>query len=174
MKGIKNYLILPMVLVLGLTQFAPVSAGDKDGEKVFVAELSGASEVPKRDTDAKGTARIRLNDDGDRMEFVVEVEGIRNVKAAHMHLGKAGVNGPVIAWLYPSSPPERLIEGDFRGVLGRGDLRKNDLIGPMSGKSLDDLAREIRNGNVFVNVHTNQNPDGEIRGQLMFSKNTRF
>lgn len=178
MKKINNYLILPVVLVLALAQFTPVSAGDSDGknerDKVFVTQLSGDSEVNKKDTDARGTMKMRFRDNEDRMEFALEVENIRDVKAAHLHLGKAGMNGPVIAWVFPSSPPERLIVGEFDGVLGRGDIRSGDLVGPMSGKSLEDLANEIKNGNVFVNVHTNNNPDGEIRGQLMFSKDTKF
>ena len=87
MKRISKYLIFPAVLILGLAQFAPASAGDNDQDKVFVAELSGASEVPKRNTDAKGMVKLRFPKNENRAEFVVEVEGIRDVKAAHLHLG---------------------------------------------------------------------------------------
>lgn len=38
--------------------------------------------------------------------------------------------------------------------------------GPIVGKSLSAMIKEIRSGNTYVNVHTNQNPNGEIRGQI--------
>ncbi|WP_342707195.1 CHRD domain-containing protein [Fontibacillus panacisegetis] len=48
----------------------------------------------------------------------------------------------------------------------RGFLSNQDLIGPLSGKTINDLLREFRNGNAYVNVHTIGHPDGEIRGQV--------
>ena len=39
--------------------------------------------------------------------------------------------------------------------------------GPMAGKTLKgDLVKAIQNGEAYVNVHTVQNPDGAIRGQI--------
>jgi tetratricopeptide (TPR) repeat protein len=37
----------------------------------------------------------------------------------------------------------------------------------MAGKYISDLMQLIRDGQVYVNVYTKQNPDGEIRGQLL-------
>jgi hypothetical protein len=36
----------------------------------------------------------------------------------------------------------------------------------MAGKQLSDLIDVIRSEGAYVNVHTEQNPDGEIRGQI--------
>jgi len=36
----------------------------------------------------------------------------------------------------------------------------------LAGMTLRDLLNEIKDGNAYVNVHTTQNPAGEIRGQL--------
>jgi hypothetical protein len=36
----------------------------------------------------------------------------------------------------------------------------------MQGKTLDDLAAAIESGDTYVNVHTADHKDGEIRGQL--------
>ena len=41
------------------------------------------------------------------------------------------------------------------------------LEGPLAGKQLSDLSIAMSNGTIYVNVHTEQNPNGEIRGQIM-------
>ena len=64
--------------------------------------------------------------------------------AAHVHMGAPGQAGPVaIALCGPCSPVAK-------GVL---------TLAP-------DQAAAILAGNTYVNVHTAQNPDGEIRGQV--------
>jgi len=42
----------------------------------------------------------------------------------------------------------------------------------MKGKQISDLSTAMSNGNAYVNVHTLQNPTGEIRGQIMMSNST--
>jgi hypothetical protein len=37
----------------------------------------------------------------------------------------------------------------------------------MQGKTMQDLIAALKNGTTYINVHTEQNPNGEIRGQLM-------
>jgi hypothetical protein len=41
------------------------------------------------------------------------------------------------------------------------------LEGPMQGKTISDLATAMKNGSTYANIHTEQNPNGEIRGQIM-------
>jgi hypothetical protein len=36
----------------------------------------------------------------------------------------------------------------------------------MTGKHMQELLNQIQNGYAYVNVHTTQNPNGEIRGQI--------
>jgi hypothetical protein len=38
------------------------------------------------------------------------------------------------------------------------------LCGTIQGKRLDELVALMQNGTAYVNVHTEQNPQGEIRG----------
>jgi hypothetical protein len=55
----------------------------------------------------------------------------------------------------------------INGVLAEGTITAADLVGPLSGKSLSDLMTDVMAGETYVNVHTTQNPAGEIRGQII-------
>lgn len=91
------------------------------------------------------------------------MEDIKNVTVAHIHLGPVGVNGPVVVTLFgPLRKPRSFEQAEFTGVITREDLE-----GPLAGRSLNTLLRKILLGKTYVNVHTVQNPDGEIRGQIV-------
>ena len=47
-----------------------------------------------------------------------------------------------------------------------GAFTSTQLEGPLEGRSLGALVREMRAGNTYVNVHTTDFPDGEVRGQI--------
>jgi hypothetical protein len=132
----------------------------------FVAPASGAQEVPANDSLARGNAVFQVSKDGDSISYKLIVANIENVTMAHIHLAPAGVNGPVVVWLYPDGPPPQLIEGRFSGVLAEGVITEADLVGPLAGASLQDLIDEMVAGNTYINVHTSQYPGGEVRGQI--------
>ncbi|WP_410771267.1 CHRD domain-containing protein [Fontibacillus sp. BL9] len=134
--------------------------------KSFKAFLNGRNEVPPVRTIATGNATFRLNRTGDRLFFCLIVRNINQVTQAHLHLGRKGVNGPVVAFLFG---PSKFGISVKRGVV-RGTLTSNDLVGPLSGKTIRDLIREFERGNSYVNVHTIQHPDGEVRGQVIKCK----
>lgn len=132
----------------------------------FRANLSGDQEVPSANTRARGQAIFQLSKDGTELSYKVIVANIQNVTMAHIHFAPAGSNGPVVAWLYPSSAPPQLIPGRFNGVLAEGVITSGNLAGPLAGKDLSDLIDLILEGNTYVNVHTLQFPAGEVRGQI--------
>lgn len=129
----------------------------------FRAILNGRSEVPRVRTRATGNASFELRNRGNQLRFQLNVRNISGVTQAHIHLGRRGMNGPVVAFLFgPSKFGISVRNGVVRGV-----LTNRDLIGPLQGKTIRDLVREFRNGNAYVNVHTIQHPNGEIRGQVV-------
>lgn len=132
----------------------------------FRAHLSGAEEVPAVETRATGQAVFRLSKDGTELSYRLMVANIEDVMMAHIHLAPAGENGPVVVWLYPDGPPPQLIEGRFSGVLATGTITEADLVGLLSDGTMEDLVEELRSGGAYVNVHTEANPGGEIRGQI--------
>lgn len=156
-------LMVGLVLMFAaLASYAAAPAGH------YAAMLVGANEVPPVETDARGHAIIHTGDP-DELSYRITVTDLERPAAAHIHLGKPGENGPVVALLY-SAP-----RGDVKivGVLAQGVITKDDLVGPMQGKSLSALVDEIKAGNTYVNVHTESRPDGEIRGQITAMKHCR-
>jgi hypothetical protein len=132
----------------------------------FRTHASGGEEVPPNDSRAQGQAIFQLSKDGTAIDYKLIVANIENVTQSHIHLGPAGVNGPVIVWLYPSAPPAQLIPGRSQGVLAEGTITDASLVGLLAGGTLEDLLDEMRAGNTYVNVHTSQFPPGEVRGQI--------
>jgi len=72
----------------------------------------------------------------------------------------------VVAGLFNPSmngPPT----GTINGLLSSGPLTSSELTGPLVGKTIGNLLIIIRGGGVVnVNVHTTQNRNGEVRGQI--------
>ncbi|WP_219834944.1 CHRD domain-containing protein [Paenibacillus sp. R14(2021)] len=130
--------------------------------KTFKASLKGRNEVPPVRTNSTGNAVFRLNSAGDKLFFRLVIQNIKKVTQAHIHLGRRGENGPVVAFL---CGPSKFGISVKRGVI-RGTLTQNDLVGPLSGKTIRDLVLQIESGNAYANVHTIKNPNGEIRGQI--------
>lgn len=161
MKKIFICALLVAIVSLGLT--VPAMAADG---KNFIAHLSGGEEVPAVETLAQGQVIFQLSKSGDELSYKLIAANIEDVRMSHIHLATAGVNGPVVVWLYPSQPPAQLIPGRFSGVLAEGTITAADLVGSLAGMDLSDLIAEMEAGNAYVNVHTSAYPAGEIRGQI--------
>jgi CHRD domain len=139
----------------------------------FRALLSGAGEVPARDTLARGVAIFQLNADGTELGFRLVVANIENVFAAHIHCGAVGVNGPVGVTLFGGVPGG----GRTNGVLAEGTITAPDAGNGCGWADIASVAAAIESGAAYVNVHTNDGidpantgpgdfPGGEIRDQV--------
>jgi hypothetical protein len=172
-------LLVPSVLVLIVacgdshdptTVLSPDAAlrshASSNAVHAFRAHLTGAAEIPSVDSRAQGQAIFKLSRDGTELSYRLIVANIENVLMSHIHMAPADANGGVVVWLYPDAPPPQLIEGRFSGVLATGTITASDLTGALAGESLDALVAAIEAGNTYVNVHTSQNPGGEVRGQI--------
>jgi len=106
--------------------------------------LNGAQEVPPLNTLARGIGTISIGADRS-VSGKVTTSGIV-ATAAHIHVGAADQNGPVII-------PLTKTVGDFWSV-------------PAGAKLTDAQFESYKAGNLYVNVHTAANKGGEIRGQI--------
>ena len=133
----------------------------------FTANLSGSNEAPVVPaTGAGGTATVTLDMTADTVSWVVDVFNLPTGNtAAHIHVGGPGVSGPVVINFTVSAG----ISNDFRIS---GTARASDLVARAAQgvNSWDDLEQAMVLGQTYVNVHTQANPGGEIRGQLLLKQ----
>src|SRR5215211_232045 len=131
----------------------------------FDARLTGASEVPPVQTNASGFADLDVEmEEGQRVvDYHLYVSNIDRVTQAHIHQGNSSENGPIIVPLFNASSPT----GPLTGQLAEGHITPANFVGPLQGKQLDDLIALMQNETAYVNVHTEQNPQGEIRGTVL-------
>lgn len=134
-------------------------------QRQFIAELSGKNEVPPVTTAATGVAKFQTGADGKTLDYQINVTDINSVMGAHAHYGRQGQNGPVIAGLFNAnmnSPPT----GKVNGLLAKGTIKSSDLQGILKGHSITELVHLINSHLAYVNIHTQQHQNGEIRGQI--------
>ena len=157
-------------LALGLTLVSGLlSTGCNDateGQEVFQADLSGANEVPARDTGASGVCGFVVT--GDRVDFSITTRGLTSgVVGAHIHLAPAGSNGPVrVPFINPNlagTNTQTPFAAPDPGILMENSFGASDVTG---GLTLADVLGAMRSGNAYCNIHTVNFPGGEIRGQI--------
>jgi hypothetical protein len=107
-------------------------------------KLTGDQEVPANTSTAVGTGSITVAADGTVSGSVTAPT--LQAMAAHIHVGAAGVNGPVIIPL----------TGSAGGVWSV----------PAGAKLTAEQLDAYKAGNLYVNVHTAEHKGGEIRTQL--------
>jgi hypothetical protein len=129
--------------------------------KNYGAKLSGANEVPAVISNATGIAKFNFSNDGSAASFHVNVADIADVKFAHIHFAKAGVNGGVIFALRMDK-----VVGPVSGIYAKGDIMPSNFSGQLKGGDLFILREAFRTGNAYVNVHSDKFPSGELRGQI--------
>jgi hypothetical protein len=128
--------------MLATALFALAASGAAFGKDVKVT-LSGQNEVPPVTTSASGEGTISIAEDG-AVSGSVMTKGVQ-ATAAHIHIGAAGKNGPVVV-----------------PFTKEGDTFK----APAGAKLNADQMKAFQAGELYFNVHSAANPGGEIRGQL--------
>jgi hypothetical protein len=158
------------------TEFTAVfSHGAAVGQN-FGTHMTGAEEVPPNASRAQGQSTFQLSPDETELAFTMSVANIENVVQAHIHVGAAGVNGPVVVFLYGPVAPGG---GRIQGRIAEGVITEADLIarpGLFDG-TMAHLVALMRAGDTYVNVHTSAGPGGvagpghlpggEVRGQIV-------
>ena len=136
-----------LTAVAGAAMIAGAGTSGAALAATFTAMLSGDHEVSGGDRDGWGRARIRVDDALNTLCVDLEVRSIGRVQSVAVYRGRAGQNGdPVVNLDRPG---------------GDNDANDCDGIG-------DTLADEIQRNpaDFYVQVRTDEFPNGAIRGQL--------
>ena len=133
--------LLAMTGVLAILVAMGASVASADDAKVT---LSGSQEVPPVTTSATGSGTITVAAD-QSISGSIKTTGVK-ATAAHIHVAGPGANGPVIVPLTK--------QGEDGWTVGPG------------AKLQDAHFQAFKDGNLYVNVHSAANPNGEIRGQI--------
>jgi CHRD domain-containing protein len=138
----------------------------------FVASLSGQNLSPKVSTAATGTAKFNVGPDGN-MIYIVDGKNIKGIIGAHISLKNgtdvAQVFNPYVEINGKSGIPT----GQVNGQISKGVITANDLSGPLSGKTINDLASLMKNDSVNVVIRTQSHENGEIQGAITPSTTTQ-
>ena len=118
-------------------------AGMTTASRTVNVSLSGSEEVPPVATSGSGRGSFTIADDGS-VSGSVTTTGVPGTMA-HIHQGAKGQNGGVIVPLAKS-----------------GDT----YTAPAGAKLTEAQMSAFKAGNLYVNVHTEKNKGGEVRGQL--------
>ena len=111
------------------------------------ASLSGASEVPPTKSTGTGMVDANFDKQSNVLTWTITYSGLSGpVTAGHFHgPAGAGVNAP------PSLPLSGSLDSPIKGTATLTAVQASDLTA----------------GNWYMNLHTAENRDGEIRGQVM-------
>jgi len=118
----------------------------------FKADLNGASEVPPVTTPGKGSATASLNTATKMLTWSVDY---------------SGMSGPVTAGHIPGPAAA----GPNAGVLVSLAGNPASLASPIKGSATltDAQISDLEAGRAYINLHTDANKGGEVRGQLQRS-----
>ena len=108
------------------------------------ATLNASSEVPANSSTGTGTLTATYDTASKKLSWKGSYSGLTGpATAAHFHTGEPGKNGGVALAITPNASP-------FEGSATLTDAQAADLLA----------------GKWYVNVHTEANKGGEIRGQV--------
>jgi hypothetical protein len=131
----------------------------------FKAYLTGDEEVPiPVETNTTGEAKFEVNDELTAIEFELEIEDAERILAGpggHIHCAPFGENGPVVVFLAAGMPVGFSGDVEIEATIDAGNI-----INDACGATIAELVDSFIEGQAYVNIHSEANPSGEIRGQI--------
>ncbi len=128
---------------------ALAASGAWAAPKTVTVMLSGAQEVPPVASPGKGALALAYDPETRQLSWTLDFSDLTGpATMAHFHGPAApGQNGPVALWMAPKGEPTA---------------------SPVKGSATlsPEQAKEFSAGQWYVNVHTSNNPSGEIRGLI--------
>ena len=112
----------------------------------FNITLQGDQEVPMVDTMSLATAIVEIDESLPAFKITLDASMVTDASAAHVHDGDIGTNGGV--------------------AFGLTDMGNGTFALEQTGITAG-LLNDLLSGEWYLNVHTPNNPSGEVRGQIV-------
>jgi hypothetical protein len=180
MSRVKLAVAVALVGAVMTVSAVAIAGGGGNGKP----RLSGFQEVPAVLTDGSAKLRLNINSSSQTIDFRLawaDLEG-GNVTQAHIHIGQRLANGGVAVWFCGNPAPPAINppagtqtcpagpSGEVSGTLTPASVQVVEAQGLRAGETAEarfaDLVAAIRKGLAYANVHTQNSPGGEVRGQL--------
>jgi hypothetical protein len=155
---------------------ATPSGEDSFGGNVQFVQLSGFNETPLAvSTSANASFRISINDRTQEISYRLSYADFPTaVTQAHVHFGSPSQTGGISFFLCTNlgNAPAGVVVQACPAVPATitGTIKPADVIGPaaqgIAAGEFAEIAKAIRGGSAYVNVHTTAFPVGEARAPL--------
>jgi hypothetical protein len=138
-------------------------------------DLLPSLEIPEAISETTGTANITYDpaDPEAGISYVVSLYNLGTaLLAAHIHSAPSNANGPIIAQLFSICPiGQNGCDGLMR-ITG-GEVILAGMVA-LQTSSWAAVIADIEAGNAYINVHTEGNPSGDVRGNFVPEPSTAF
>jgi len=126
------------------------------------------------DSTSSGTATLTLSDDESQLEYEITIVGVDldgtqtedpldNIAGLHIHNAPVGRAGPLVfGIILPNHDKDDQVLDGAAGTV-TGIWEDSD----PAFENLSDMLEALRNGELYINVHTPLFGTGEIRGQIL-------
>ena len=152
--------LLLVVITMAISNHSIIAQTEE--EQKLTTELSGENEVPPTNSSSTGLAEFTIIGTG-YIQYNVTASNIQNVTAGNLQGGLEGENGPIIVTLFSYDTPMNQVSESGTMTAGNSSFQGGTTT---SQQQLTDFMNAMRTGQIYVNINTVQNPDGEIRGQI--------
>jgi hypothetical protein len=150
-----------IVLTVAMTSLVVTTATSSYAQnEKYRAKLDGNNEVPPVNSTAEGVINFKTKND--MLTWKMNVTGTNDATGVNIHKGKAGENGEIIVDLMKVSKHS----DNPKGMTMRGNVTDSSLTGSMAGQTIADLKTAMANGDMYINLKTQDHPDGLLRGQI--------
>jgi hypothetical protein len=169
MRRLSITITFALIALVVLALPGPAVADDDDDDELpaalgYQSLLIGLNQVPPVASIGRGVASYLITQDTGNLVYTLQALDVSSpISMAHIHLGRAGENGDVVANLCGAGSAPACATA---GVIATGTITSSSLVGPLAGHPLGDLIAAMSSGGAYTNVHTTNFPNGEIRGQV--------
>ncbi len=160
-----------VAMLAGVLGFGGAYAQEEEETMPLESVLTGAQEVPPVESPGTGQFTMEFDAGFDQATYTLNVLGLESaITGAHLHCAAAGENGPIVL------PLDVEAIGGEESAAQETTVTSDDVTPPdqdacdVPVNNLASLYAAILAGKVYANVHTDTNPEGELRGQIFVVK----